>query len=225
MIKQSHQITEELRYYREGFRSCNVYALTCFDCEVLFDPSLSPDTVEQKRPISKLIATHAHYDHIGMINEWKKEYPDVPFLMHGGDIEMLDNPTLNASIFFGRPNAFVKPDLVLNDGDTIELDGRYYLDVLNTPGHSMGSSCFVIYRRDDAKSLPVAMISGDTLFDRGWGRTDFATGNDSLMRDSLSRLFRILSRMPADLPVCPGHSALTNASDACRFLAAMGFYC
>ena len=69
----------------------------------------------------------------------------------------------------------------------------------------------------------MAMISGDTLFDRGWGRTDFATGDDSLMRDSLSRLFRILSRMPDDLPVCPGHSALTNAADACRFLAAMGY--
>ncbi len=223
MIKKSYQITDELRFYREAFRSCNVYVLTCFDSEVLFDPSLSPDAVEQKRPVSKLIATHAHYDHIGMINEWKKEYSDVPFLMHGGDIAMLDNSTLNASIFFGRPGTFVKPDCVIKDGDTIELDGQYYLDVINTPGHTMGSSCFMIYRRDGDESVPLALISGDTLFDRSWGRTDFATGDDALMRDSLMRLYRILSKMPGDLPVCPGHSAITNAEDARRFLAAMGF--
>lgn len=223
MIKETLPITAELRYYREGFRSCNVYLLTCFDCEVLFDPSLSPDAVEQKRPISKLIATHAHYDHIGMINEWKSEFPDVPFLMHGGDVGMLADSSLNASIFFGRPDSFAKPDFVLKDGDVIELDGQYYLDVINTPGHTMGSSCFLIYSRGDRESTPVAMISGDTLFERGWGRTDFATGDDTLMRDSLRRLFRILSKMPDDLPVCPGHSALTNAADACRFLAAMGF--
>ncbi len=223
MIKKSQRVTDELRYYREGFRSCNVYVLTCFDCEILFDPSLGPDAIDQTRPISKLIATHAHYDHIGMINEWKREYPDVPFLMHGGDIPMLNNSTLNASVFFGRPDSFVQPDVILKDGDIIELDGQYYLDVLNTPGHTMGSSCFMIYRRMDEKSSPLAMISGDTLFDRGWGRTDFATGDDNLMRDSLTRLFRILSKMPDDLPVCPGHSALTNAANACRFLAATGY--
>jgi hydroxyacylglutathione hydrolase len=223
MIKKSYQITDELRYYREAFRSCNVYVLTCFDSEILFDPSLSPDSMEQKRPISKLIATHAHYDHIGMVNKWKEEYPDVPFLMHGGDLVMLDDTMLNASIYFGRPESYVKPDRILKDGDIIELDGQYYLDVINTPGHTMGSSCFMIFRRDSDNTVPLAMITGDTLFDRGWGRTDFATGDDTLMRDSLMRLYRILSKMPDDLPVCAGHSAITNAADACRFLTAMGF--
>ncbi|HHW93139.1 MAG TPA: MBL fold metallo-hydrolase [Clostridiaceae bacterium] len=223
MSKKSFQITEELRCYREGFRSCNVFILTCFDSEVLFDPSLSPASVIQRRPISKLIATHAHYDHVGKVNEWKEEYPDVPFLMHGDDVAVLDDSTLNASIFFGRPSSFVRPDRLLQDGDIVELDGQYYLDVLNTPGHTMGSSCFMINRRDDDRTVPIALISGDTLFDRGWGRTDFATGDETLMRDSLTRLFRILSTMPDDLPVCPGHSAITTAASACRFLAAMGF--
>ncbi len=223
MKKKSFDITTELRYYQEGFRSCNVYILSCFDMEVLFDPSLGPDAIEQKKPISKLIATHAHFDHIGKINEWKKENPDVPFLMHGDDISMLEDAHLNASVFFGRPGSFAKPDRILKEGDIIELDRQYYLDVLNTPGHTMGSSCFVINKREDDGIKPIAMISGDTLFDRGWGRTDFATGDDTLMRDSLSRLFRVLSKMPGELPVCPGHSALTTAADACKFLAYMGF--
>ncbi|HNZ63234.1 MAG TPA: MBL fold metallo-hydrolase [Bacillota bacterium] len=223
MKKKSYEITRELRYYQEGFRSCNVYVLTCFDSEVVFDPSLGTDSIDQKYPVSKLIATHAHYDHIGRVNEWKSEYPAVPFLMHGGDIPMLGDADLNASILFGRPGTFPKPDRVLNEGDVIELDSRYYLDVLNTPGHTMGSSCFIINRREDHTDRPVAVISGDTLFDRGWGRTDFATGDDALMRGSLRRLYRVLSKLPEGMPVCPGHSSITNASDACRFLAFMGF--
>ena len=223
MKHQLIEITPELSYFPEAFRSCNVYLLTCLDCAVLFDPSISPDKVISGRSITKLIATHAHYDHIGSVNVWKQEVPDRPFLMHPGDIPMLDDSSANASVFFGRPGAFAHPDHELSDEEVIKIDREYSIRVLNTPGHTMGSSCFIIYRQVGHEPKPVALITGDTLFDCGWGRTDFITGDDTLMRRSLERLYRVLIDMPPNLPVCPGHAGLTTAEEACRFLRMMRF--
>lgn len=223
MRKNLIEITPELSYIAEGFRSCNVYLLTSFDRAVLFDPSIPPSQVLSERPIQQIFATHAHYDHIGAVNSWKQEIPKSPFLMHAGDIPMLDDAKANASVFFGRSDTFVHPDRVLADGDWIDIDHDYRVQVLNTPGHTMGSSCFLIYKQGGDEQIPVALIAGDTLFDRGWGRTDFASGDDALMRSSLERLYRLLQEMPSGLPVCPGHGSLTTTADACRFLRMMGF--
>jgi hydroxyacylglutathione hydrolase len=114
---------------------------------------------------------------------------------------------------------FPTPDRKLTDGEHIVLDDLHAMDVMNTPGHTHGSSCFLLYEDD----RPMAMITGDTLFDMGWGRTDFVTGDDALMRQSLERLYRVLSDLPPELPVCAGHGAMTTARQSCRFLERMGF--
>lgn len=217
------RITGELSYYPERFRSCNVYLLRCFDRAILFDPSLSPEAIESDRPVTMVLATHAHYDHVGAVNAWKEEMPERPFLMHEGDIPMLDDPAVNASVFFGRSATFAHPDQPLTDGEVLSVHHEYDLTVIHTPGHTMGSSCFLIERKDNGTRHPVALITGDTLFDRAWGRTDFVTGDDALMRRSLEGLFQLLSKLPPELPVCPGHSGITTAFDACRFLAMSGF--
>lgn len=217
------RITEELSYLPERFRSCNVYLLRCFDRVVLFDPSVSPDDVPSDLPVSMLIATHAHYDHIGALSAWKEDMPDRPFLMHEGDIPMLDDPAVNASQFFGRSAKFPHPDRSFSDHERIAVDHEYTLTAIHTPGHTMGSSCFLIERQDHETVVPVALITGDTLFDRAWGRTDFVTGDDRLMRRSLERLHGLLSDLPPELPVCPGHAAITTAEEACRFLSVSRF--
>lgn len=215
------EITKELSYFPERFRTCNVFLLKGLDQVILFDPSLSVEQAVSDRPVTMLIATHAHYDHIGSLDKWKEARPDLPFLMHAADIPMLDDPAVNASMFFGRPASFPHPDRTFEEGDRIELDQLYSLRVYNTPGHTMGSCCFLILKGEE--EVPVALLTGDTLFDRGWGRTDFVTGSDALMRRSLERLYGLLSGLPPDLPVCPGHASMTTAALACRFLQLMGF--
>ncbi|HHX29982.1 MAG TPA: MBL fold metallo-hydrolase [Clostridiaceae bacterium] len=217
------QLTQELFYYRERFRSCNVYVLNAFDRAVLFDPSMGPEDVDILLPVTMLVATHAHYDHIGAINLWKEEMPGRPFLLHAGDLPMLRDSALNASVFFGRAATYQDPDRCPEDGETIEIDHEYQLRVYHTPGHTMGSSCFLIIRKQGEEEIPIALVTGDTLFDRAWGRTDFATGDDRLMRRSLESLHKLLSQLPPDLPVCPGHGATTTSEAACRFLERMDF--
>ena len=72
--------------------------------------------------------------------------------------------------------------------------------MLNTPGHTPGSSCFIF---DDL------MFTGDTLFNGGIGRTDFAGGSDEDMQNSLNRL----SKLPGDYAVYPGHDENSVLSD------------
>lgn len=217
------EITRELSYFPERFRRCNSYLLTLAGQSHLFDPCFAPDMVADAASIQVIYATHAHYDHIGALNEWKEELPARLFLMHAGDIPVLEDTVANASAFFGRPTTFCHPDRLLEGGGELVLDKNYRLEVIHTPGHTMGSSCFLIKKQDGSRMVPLALLTGDTLFDCGFGRTDFVTGNDQLMRRSLQGLHRLLKEMPADLPVCPGHGSLTTASRACRFLQSSGF--
>ena len=53
------------------------------------------------------------------------------------------------------------------------------------------------------------MFTGDTLFNGGIGRTDFAGGSDEDMQNSLNRL----SKLPGDYAVYPGHDENSVLSD------------
>ncbi|NLA95363.1 MAG: MBL fold metallo-hydrolase [Clostridiaceae bacterium] len=222
-MMKCEKITKELSCFPERFRRCNVYLLALADQSIVFDPSLAPDMVPDVAAVKTIYATHAHYDHISAVNAWKEEMPARPFIMHTGDIPMLEDTLANASVFFGRPETFCHPDRALQGGEELTLNDDFRMDVIHTPGHTMGSSCFLIKKQDGNRMAPLALLTGDTLFDCGWGRTDFVTGDDRLMRLSLESLYRLLKDLPAGLPVCPGHGGITTASQACRFLQASGF--
>ena len=73
---------------------------------------------------------------------------------------------------------------------------------MHTPGHSPGSVCLY---NEDLKTL----ISGDTLFRGGWGRTDSPGGDFAAMERSLARLFAL----DDDTIVLPGHGEPTTIGD------------
>ena len=66
--------------------------------------------------------------------------------------------------------------------------------VIETPGHTQGSSCLY----NETEKL---LISGDTLFWNSYGRTDLFGGSDKQMVESLKKLFTL----PDDVKVFPGH--------------------
>ena len=72
----------------------------------------------------------------------------------------------------------------------IKIPTRIYL--LHTPGHTPGSQCFLVEGR---------LVSGDTLFLDGCGRTDLPGSDSDAMYESLQRL----AQLPADTIVYPGH--------------------
>ena len=115
------------------------------------------------RDVKKILLSHGHYDHSDGVAKIKE--------LSGATVYMceLDNKYLNT---------FKKPDVNLNDGDIISL-GNTEILCRHTPGHTEGS---VSYLMGDV------LFSGDTLFNASIGRTDFPTGNFSVLSASLYAL-------------------------------------
>lgn len=76
-------------------------------------------------------------------------------------------------------------------GDTVKV-GDIEICLVHTPGHTPGSQCFLVDNR---------LVSGDTLFLEGCGRTDLPGSDPNQMYDSL----QTLSALPDQTVVYPGH--------------------
>ena len=147
------------------------------------------------RSLDIIVATHCHYDHVGGIaslvdrfgSEVRAAEPDAQAIREGDDGMTL------AHMFGGSLGPVdVK---AIEDGDVLDLGDRR-LRVIRTPGHTRGSICLY----DDASGT---LISGDTLFESGFGRTDFPGGSMSAMRSSLRALSNIDIR-----ELYPGHGSI-----------------
>jgi hydroxyacylglutathione hydrolase len=126
----------------------------------------------------RILMTHAHVDHVGALRELKARL-GVPVAAHPADGG-------------GYP---VPPDIPLSDGDEVYF-GNLRLEVLHTPGHTPGSLAFLI-----GKDL----ISGDTLFPGGPGRTGTPQALKQIIESITSKLFVL----PDDTRVHPGHGDAT----------------
>jgi glyoxylase-like metal-dependent hydrolase (beta-lactamase superfamily II) len=78
-------------------------------------------------------------------------------------------------------------------GDVVEV-GDVRIELIHTPGHTPGSQCFFV----DGRYL----VSGDTLFLEGCGRTDLPGGDPAALYESLTQR---LAKVPDDAVLFPGH--------------------
>ena len=140
--------------------------------------------------VTAIFLTHGHYDHIGGVAAIQKETGATIYIGEQ-DGEFPSNSRLNLDkMLQGRLTPF-NPDVLLHDGDTVQL-GETTFRVVSTPGHTAGSICFV---------TDGVLLSGDTLFHGSMGRTDFPTGSPVKMMESLQRL----AKLEGDYTVYPGH--------------------
>jgi glyoxylase-like metal-dependent hydrolase (beta-lactamase superfamily II) len=114
------------------------------------------------KPITKIILTHAHEDHVGALDKIKEALPDVPVyisvrdnrIMHGDTT--LDEHEHQTPIKGGVPKKLkTRANILLKEGDLIGS-----LAAIETPGHTPGSMSFL-----DIRSK--ALIAGDAYQTRG----------------------------------------------------------
>ena len=148
-----------------------------------------------------MILTHGHYDHAEFVEEYARLLPDARVVAHEAENAVLSDFEANVSQFFGTPRRYMRPDLAVKGGDRLMLGDTEY-EVISTPGHTPGSIC--LYSVADGVAF-----TGDTLFCRGYGRTDFKYGSDLEMIASLRRL----SKLPGEVVVLSGHGGATTIGD------------
>ena len=91
-----------------------------------------------------------------------------------------------------RTTGLSATDLVQHEAGDVVHVGGIEIRLLHTPGHTPGSQCFLVEGR---------LVSGDTLFLEGCGRTDLPGSDPELMYDSL----QMLAGLPDATIVYPGH--------------------
>lgn len=199
----------EIKCIQTGVFRVNTYIVPCGENKVfVVDPAACAFSGDENKitlyleknhlECTAILLTHCHFDHITGILPIKRMFPDVKIA-----ISAIDAPELG----LGKVNSYAcrymdlqllepvleaqpKANLLLQEGDDF-----YGWKVLETPGHTAGSIC--LYQKESNR-----LISGDTIFHVGYGRTDLPTGNEDEMMKTLQRLGK---EMPRDIKLYPGH--------------------
>jgi hydroxyacylglutathione hydrolase len=142
---------------------------------------------ENNAKIKYIFETHFHADFVS------------------GHVELAENT--GASIVYG-PNAKPSFDCIIaTDGQIFEL-GKLKIKALHTPGHTMESTCYLLYNE---LGKEYCIFTGDTLFIGDVGRPDLAQKSDLSVEDLAGFLYTSLHEkilaLPNEIIVYPAHGA------------------
>ncbi len=147
--------------------------------------------------IKHVLVTHGHFDHLGWATEVQKATEGARVYLHSAERESYEEfqswmPRL------GFTNVELRePDIWVQEGDIIRASGLKF-EVMHTPGHSPGSSTFI---------MDMDAYVGDCLFKGSIGRTDLPFSDPRQMEQSLHRL---MSEIDPRSRVLPGHGEMTT---------------
>lgn len=177
------------------------------------DPAIDSDEVksfilDKGLKIKYILLTHGHFDHVCGVVEMKK-YTLAKVAMHPADIGIMKTYNKMGRLF-GYQAEFFEPHVELRDGQEIKI-GDKTIKVIVTPGHSKGGVCFYL-------SEEKILFSGDTLFYNIHGRTDLPESSQAEMGESLIKL---LTSLPDDTQVLPGHGTETTIQTEKEFFKSL----
>jgi glyoxylase-like metal-dependent hydrolase (beta-lactamase superfamily II) len=161
----------------------NVYVVSSAAQAIIIDAAAEPDRIlaaVDGLEVTTVLTTHGHHDHVGAVDVVTEKLK-LPFRMHEADSGI----------------AGLDPQTPIHDGDEF-LFGESSIRALHTPGHTPGSTSFLI---------GIHLFTGDTLFPGGPGATRFPYSSfDTIMQSLDERLF-VLDDATT---VYPGHGPHTT---------------
>lgn len=147
--------------------------------------------------IKYILLTHGHFDHVGAVAALVKKYK-APVYMSKDDRAFLESPKEVRASAFGMQIEAADVDVFVKEGDEIPFS-EGTIKVIETPGHTLGSVCYLFENY---------LFAGDTLFNGSIGRTDFPESDHSLMIESLKKL----KKLDDDIYVLSGHGPESQIS-------------
>ena len=198
--------------------NCYLFCPTEHEC-IIIDPGgeeveiISRIKTLDVTPIG-IVLTHGHFDHIAALGKVKeyflKKNINLNIAIHSADNVYLGESGENVNKqflgFFGFTqnkrymdymSSIPQADVILEENDSLFNTD---ISIITTPGHTRGSIC--LYSKKDN-----ILFSGDTLFYRGIGRTDFPDGDQAAIIHSIkTKLFNL----PDETIVYPGHGPTTT---------------
>lgn len=173
-----------------GEYSTNSYLVISNNEAVLIDLGGDPSSViqyilENKIKLKAVYATHGHFDHVIGVQKLKEVFK-VHFHLHENDLGLLRRDERTKDI---EVDSFVK------ENDEIKI-GDETLKVIETPGHTLGSVCYLFNE---------GIFTGDTLFNGSIGRYDLG-GNKEMLKKSINKIMQL----DDTLTVYPGHGFFTT---------------
>jgi glyoxylase-like metal-dependent hydrolase (beta-lactamase superfamily II) len=166
----------------------NGYIVVCPETNegVIIDTPAEPEKLLNELGdinIKAVLITHGHQDHLLGFNEIRSAV-GAPVAVGEGDVSLLPSP----------------PDNELTDGSVIRF-GNQTIQALFTPGHTNGSTCYLIGNH---------LFSGDTLFPGGPGKSR----SPEAFKREVDSITQKLLVLPDDTAVYPGHGDDTTIGQA-----------
>lgn len=146
-----------------------------------------------------ILITHRHFDHLYGVAALQKVL-DVPCYLPSGEDVLRDSEAAQGGIW-GMPMVPAFSETSLSEGST--RIGSFEITVLNTPGHTPGSVSYYIREAG-------CVFTGDALFYRSVGRTDFPMGDHQKL---LASIRENLFTLPPETIVYPGHGPQSSIGD------------
>ncbi len=182
---------------KNGDMDNNAYLLTdetTGEC-ALVDPGFADNALlsvaeKHKDNLKYILLTHRHFDHL-LAAKAVKDVTGAKICIHPKDACGLSSAGFSLANAIGVTQQALSPDYTFTPESKVKI-GNSTVFVMETPGHTVGSVCFL---------CTDSIITGDTLFRLGAGRTDLPTGNYDRLLESLKKL----AQLPGDYRVFPGH--------------------
>ncbi|TLD82874.1 MBL fold metallo-hydrolase [Helicobacter sp. MIT 11-5569] len=167
-----------------------------------------------------ILNTHGHFDHVWSNAELSKHFTDIPLLCPYEDAFMLVQDCFSTGLPNSTPTLLVgakeKDEICEKTSNTNNLErkndfayGDFIITFICYPGHTPGCSVVIVSHKNSKSAQSKenkVMFSGDFIFHRSIGRSDFPYSSNSAMKASLEKFLNLQE----DMLVFPGHGNSTS---------------
>jgi len=184
-----------------GDLGVNCYIVSVENKAIVIDPGDEYNKIKEAlkgKTVEAILLTHGHFDHTGAVKKFQDDAAKV--YISKEDAKMLVDGYTSLANPFGYQFTPIKADVTFNDNDVLELID-IKIKVILTPGHTKGSACFLCDN---------ILFSGDTLFYRSIGRTDFPGGDFETISHSIRNKLYVLNE---ETVVLSGHGNETTIKE------------